>query len=183
MMCKRNIAFFSATIRCFQRNKPALTRSQPHDDGTAIVHGEESCHDHDPRDGDRVCDKCTRGWCPQRCGIRFRPSVRLSVRPSVRLSVRLSVRIAPHRLRPAAALRMSMCQDRIWLISTRHLSSNVCRANLVNPSLAVSRLDTCGRSFRSTLGEYRAPPTSCSKDGDLRPRQSHDRRRSPSSAG
>ena len=46
------------------------------------------------------------------------------------------------------------CQDRIWLISTRHLSSDACRANLYNPSPVVCRLDRCGRTRRSSMPEF-----------------------------
>ncbi len=51
------------------------------------------------------------------------------------------------------------CGDRIWLVSTRHLSNEVCRANLVNPNLAVSELDACGRRLQSSLAEYQFAKT------------------------
>ena len=44
-------------------------------------------------------------------------------------------------------------QDRIWLISTRHLTSNACSANLESPDFRVSRLD-CGMFQPQTLAEF-----------------------------
>ena len=46
--------------------------------------------------------------------------------------------------------------DNIWLVSTRHLSKDVCRANLTNPSFGVYALDRCGQSRRASLEEMRA---------------------------
>ncbi len=40
--------------------------------------------------------------------------------------------------------------DRLWLISTRHLSSNVCSINLTSPGLRWTTLDACGRSHETS---------------------------------
>lgn len=44
--------------------------------------------------------------------------------------------------------------DRLWLISTRQITSSACRANLDHPSFSVSRLSRCGRCQESSLDEY-----------------------------
>ncbi len=44
--------------------------------------------------------------------------------------------------------------DRLWLISSRGLTSSTCRADLEYPSLVVSRLSPCGRCERSSLEDY-----------------------------
>lgn len=44
--------------------------------------------------------------------------------------------------------------DRLWVISTRGLTSNACRVNLENPALAVSRLSCSGRCENSSLDDY-----------------------------
>jgi hypothetical protein len=49
--------------------------------------------------------------------------------------------------------------DRLWMISTRGLSSQTCRAELDHPHFSVSRLSTCGRSEPSSLEEYFATLT------------------------
>lgn len=49
--------------------------------------------------------------------------------------------------------------DRLWLISTRSLPSQTCRAELDHPSYSVSRLSTCGRREPSSLDEYFATLT------------------------
>jgi hypothetical protein len=41
--------------------------------------------------------------------------------------------------------------DRLWLVSTRSLSSEACRANLTTPGFQVSQLDTCGKVQRTSL--------------------------------
>lgn len=46
------------------------------------------------------------------------------------------------------------CGERLWVISSRHLTSVACRAKLEEPQLRVSRLSTCGRTEPSTLDEY-----------------------------
>ncbi len=46
------------------------------------------------------------------------------------------------------------CQDRLWLISTRCLTSDACRADLENPSFAVYRLSHCGRCEVSSIEDY-----------------------------
>jgi hypothetical protein len=43
--------------------------------------------------------------------------------------------------------------DRIWLISTRHLTSDICRVDLQQPPLGVFRIDPCGSHERTTLAE------------------------------
>ncbi|NND98797.1 MAG: alpha/beta hydrolase [Pirellulaceae bacterium] len=43
---------------------------------------------------------------------------------------------------------------KLWVVSTRHVPSNVCRANLTNPALSVSRLTDCGCVIPSSLDEY-----------------------------
>lgn len=55
-----------------------------------------------------------------------------------------------------SSLRESLSSDRYWLISTRHITSTACRANLINPSLHISRLNRCGRTTPSSLEEYLA---------------------------
>jgi len=40
------------------------------------------------------------------------------------------------------------------LISTRRITSQVCRADLTSPNLSIWRLDRCGRRTRSSLEEY-----------------------------
>lgn len=44
--------------------------------------------------------------------------------------------------------------DRLWLISTRHLSRPACSAVLDPPRLKVWQLDSCGRMFPSALETY-----------------------------
>lgn len=46
--------------------------------------------------------------------------------------------------------------DRLWVINTRHLSSNSCRINLHDPNFRYQRLDRCGRRTPSDLEEYLA---------------------------
>lgn len=46
--------------------------------------------------------------------------------------------------------------DRIWSVSTRHLTYHVRRANLTNPALAISRLDSCGHPRRISPDEFYA---------------------------
>jgi hypothetical protein len=43
--------------------------------------------------------------------------------------------------------------DRIWLISTRHLPSDICQVDLQQPPLGVFRIDPCGSPERTTLAE------------------------------
>ncbi len=43
---------------------------------------------------------------------------------------------------------------RLWVISTRSLSSDACRANLDTPSFRVWRLDACGSYHQSSLDEF-----------------------------
>lgn len=47
-------------------------------------------------------------------------------------------------------------ENRLWLISTRHLAKGVCRANLEQPALRVYRLDSCGRRRLVDVDEYLA---------------------------
>lgn len=44
--------------------------------------------------------------------------------------------------------------DRLWIISTRHLSTDVCRINLRAPRFDVRRLTCSGRQTRTSLEEY-----------------------------
>jgi hypothetical protein len=44
--------------------------------------------------------------------------------------------------------------DRLWLINTRGITSEVCRANLDSPALSIRRLDCGGPSTRASLEEY-----------------------------
>lgn len=45
-------------------------------------------------------------------------------------------------------------QDSLWLLSTRHLSSQVFRADLSAPAFRVSQIDACGRCFPTTLDTF-----------------------------
>ncbi|KLU04758.1 putative transmembrane protein [Rhodopirellula islandica] len=53
-----------------------------------------------------------------------------------------------------SSLQQDLTSDRYWLISTRHITSTACRANLQNPNLHISRLNRCGQSSPSSLDEY-----------------------------
>jgi len=53
------------------------------------------------------------------------------------------------------ACQVGCVADRIWLVSTRHLENDVCRANLDDPSLVISQVDSCGRAMPSSLAAYR----------------------------
>lgn len=58
-----------------------------------------------------------------------------------------------------ASLSGELATDRIWLVSTRRITSQACRANLQSPNLSIWRLDRCGRRTRSSLEEYTASMT------------------------
>ena len=45
-------------------------------------------------------------------------------------------------------------EDRLWLISTRRITSQVCRANLESPALSIRRLDCGGSSEAATVQQY-----------------------------
>jgi hypothetical protein len=47
-----------------------------------------------------------------------------------------------------------MPSDRLWLINTRHLTTNVFRANLEQPSLSVFRVNRCDRLSRTKFEDY-----------------------------
>lgn len=49
--------------------------------------------------------------------------------------------------------------DRSWLISTRHLSAEVCRAELNRPHFHVGRLDRCGNRHPDSLDSFLAQLT------------------------
>ncbi|HBJ38119.1 MAG TPA: hypothetical protein DDZ51_25860 [Planctomycetaceae bacterium] len=57
----------------------------------------------------------------------------------------------------------AMAGDRLWLISTRHLATQACRANLDSVDFCVSQLDTCGnrtpQPFESFLSNLSADRT------------------------
>ncbi|WDQ15772.1 hypothetical protein [Rhodopirellula sp. P2] len=53
-----------------------------------------------------------------------------------------------------SSLQQDLTSDRYWLISTRHITSTACRANLQNPNLHISRLNRCGQTTPSSLDEY-----------------------------
>lgn len=53
-----------------------------------------------------------------------------------------------------ASLSAEVQGDRLWLLSTRHMTSTACRANLRNPNFQFNRLDRCGRRSSSDLGDY-----------------------------
>src|SRR6056297_217507 len=44
--------------------------------------------------------------------------------------------------------------NRIWLISTRHMTSNACRVNLESPELRVRLLSDCGRCSFVSVDEF-----------------------------
>ena len=46
--------------------------------------------------------------------------------------------------------------DRLWLINTRHVTSNTRCANLEDPDLSFSRLSCRGRTARSSLEEFQS---------------------------
>jgi hypothetical protein len=67
----------------------------------------------------------------------------------------------PSQLPPGAflipspsSLQRDLTSDRYWLISTRHMTSTACRANLQNPNFHISRLNRCGQTTPSSLDEY-----------------------------
>ncbi|TWT54629.1 hypothetical protein Pla22_22790 [Rubripirellula amarantea] len=45
-------------------------------------------------------------------------------------------------------------EDRFWLINTRGMTSQACRANLQTPELKISRLNSCGSCSDSSLDDY-----------------------------
>lgn len=45
-------------------------------------------------------------------------------------------------------------KDSLWLLSTRHLTSQAWRANLETPRFRVSQLDACGRCLPASLGAF-----------------------------
>jgi len=45
-------------------------------------------------------------------------------------------------------------RDRIWLLSTRGATANVCRADLESPPIRAYRIDGCGRSASAALSDY-----------------------------
>ncbi|MFG0265850.1 MAG: hypothetical protein ACF8AM_11990 [Rhodopirellula sp. JB055] len=53
-----------------------------------------------------------------------------------------------------SSLQRDLASDRYWLISTRHITSTACRANLQNPRFHISRLNRCGQKTPSSLDEY-----------------------------
>lgn len=57
-------------------------------------------------------------------------------------------------LPPAAIEVEPFDHDRLWLVSTRHLSPYVCRANVDDPSFRWYRLDRCGRTEPTDLLNY-----------------------------
>lgn len=46
--------------------------------------------------------------------------------------------------------------DRLWLISTRHLTAQACAADLLNPALHIGRLDFCGNHYTDSLESFLA---------------------------
>jgi len=49
--------------------------------------------------------------------------------------------------------------DRFWVVSTRHLSQNICNANFESPDFRVSRLDYCGNSQSESYESFLASVT------------------------
>ncbi|MEM6780062.1 MAG: hypothetical protein AAF670_20570 [Planctomycetota bacterium] len=62
----------------------------------------------------------------------------------------------PMRSGMPSSLAHTVPGDRLWLISTRSITYNACRANLSQPGLNISRLDKCGRRRPSSLDDYLA---------------------------
>ncbi|MEM6980652.1 MAG: hypothetical protein AAF539_13400 [Planctomycetota bacterium] len=62
----------------------------------------------------------------------------------------------PMRPGRSRSLSTSVPGDRLWLISTRHLTRSACRANLNHVDLRIYRLDRCGSKRRATLDDYLA---------------------------
>ncbi len=81
-----------------------------------------------------------------------------SVRPAADAVIHPSSMIPPGSFTVPAPSSLQRClsSDRYWLISTRHITSTACRANLQNPNLRISRLNRCGRVTPSSLDEYLA---------------------------
>ena len=46
--------------------------------------------------------------------------------------------------------------DSLWFLSTRHMTTNVCRANLERPDFNVLRLDSCGRRSPASIEDFLA---------------------------
>lgn len=56
--------------------------------------------------------------------------------------------------RTPVTLATPMPSDRLWLIDTRMMSSEICRLNLTEPAFRIRRLDECGCVRASSLDEY-----------------------------
>jgi hypothetical protein len=54
----------------------------------------------------------------------------------------------------ALASEITASADRMWLISTRHLSADACAADLLTPDLRVGRLDPCGNHQGDSLESF-----------------------------
>lgn len=86
------------------------------------------------------------------------PMARTARAPAVALALLLTLCITPPT--PAAeplswpAAVSAASGDTFWLISTRHLTSDACQANLEAPALHVQRIDACGRAIPATLDQY-----------------------------
>ena len=57
-------------------------------------------------------------------------------------------------IEPAEHVALNCCEDRIWLLSSRHLTNSVCLADLSSPNLTVHRLDRCGCFVQANLTDY-----------------------------
>lgn len=59
-----------------------------------------------------------------------------------------------HTITMPASLSRDLESDRFFLINTRGITSNSCRADLRSPNLRINRLDRCGRRSPSDLNDY-----------------------------
>ena len=66
----------------------------------------------------------------------------------------LSVSLEPAGADTPEMVSQLPTSDRLWLISSRRLTSNVCRANLDNPAFSVYRMNCRGSQIHSSLDDY-----------------------------
>jgi len=59
----------------------------------------------------------------------------------------------------ATASAESPAKDSLWLVSTRHLTNQVCWADLEQPAFRVYQLDACGRRHRGSLEQLLSEET------------------------
>jgi hypothetical protein len=72
-----------------------------------------------------------------------------------------------HRVAPAVTAAVAgdpAAQDSLWLVSTRHLTNQVCRADLEQPAFRVYQFDRCGRFNHASLDALLSEETSAPID-------------------